>query len=398
MGLIRAKTGHRLLFTASVLVFTALSLHVFRKETQKEWVAYQREFQAMYEQKVQEKIADPKISGDPVELAKWEKQFREARAQRPHLRRVYLPDAEVRDLCTSCHLGIDSPLFVDAPEPFRSHPGNMLESHPGEKYGCTVCHGGQGTGTTTHAAHGLEESWLNPLIPDKYLTATCIGCHETSYGLEGAEPMEVGRLTFAKYGCYGCHESAGFRDPPKFGPPFDGVKDKLSGEHWLISWLRAPEKMRSDTLMPAFQLTDDEMRDMTAFVLSLESGREYAKVDLSTASAQDGEGLFTDLGCKACHSPKADESSVTRRVPNLSDAGTKLNPDWIFEYLNDPRAHNPETRMPRLTLTEADRKNLTAYLMTLKGNDDIVRAEKLTLDGASLENGEKLTTKRPIPE
>jgi mono/diheme cytochrome c family protein len=391
MGLIRAKTGHRLLFTASVLVFAVLTLHVFRTEAQKEWVDYQREFRNMYEQKVREKMADPNIGADPVELAKWEKELREARAERPHLRRVFLPEAGVRDLCTSCHLGIDNPLFADAPEPFRSHPGNMLESHPGEKYGCTMCHGGRGTGTTTHAAHGLEESWLNPLIPEKYIKSTCIGCHETSYGLEGAEAMEIGRLAFAKYGCYGCHDSVGFEDLPKFGPPFDGFKDKLSGERWMLSWLRAPEKMRSDTLMPAFQLSDEEIRDVTAFVLSLESGKEYPEADLSTASAEEGEALFTDLGCKACHSPKREETSVSRRVPNLSDAGTKLNPDWIFEYLDDPRGHNPETRMPKLNITEADRKNLTAYLMTLKGNDELVQAEKLSLDGASLENGEKLT-------
>jgi mono/diheme cytochrome c family protein len=391
MNLIRAKTGQRLFFTASVLVFAVLSLYVFKKETQREWIEYQRRFQVMYEQKVKEKIADPGINSDPLELAKWEKQLREITNGRPYLRRVYLPDAGVRDLCTSCHLGIDNPLFADAPEPFRAHPGKMLESHPGEKFGCTICHGGQGTGTSTHAAHGLEESWLNPLIPDKYIKSTCIGCHETSHGLEGAEEMEAGRVAFAKYGCYACHGANGFEGQPTFGPPFDGFKDKLSSERWMLSWLRAPEKMRPRTIMPAFQLSDDDIRDITAFVLSLESEKNYPQVDLSTASSKEGEGLFTDLGCKACHSPSREEGSLSRRIPNLSEAGTKLNPEWIFEYLNDPRGHNPETRMPELTITEADRKNLTAYLMTLKDNDELVRAETLSLEGASIENGEKLT-------
>jgi len=391
MSLIRAKTGQRVLFAASALIFAALSLCVFKRETQKEWIDYQREFSAMYEEKVLEKLNDPATSADPLAKKKWQKQLREIRSERPRLRRIYLPDAHIRDLCTTCHMGIDNPLFVDASEPFRAHPGKMLELHPAEKFGCTICHGGRGTGATTHAAHGLEESWFNPLIPKKYLEATCIGCHETSFGLEGADEVEAGRAAFAQHGCYGCHDARGFENPPRFGPTFEGLKDKLSGERWMLSWLRAPEKMRPKTIMPTFELADEEIRDITAFVLSLDPGNEYPKADLSGALPEEGERLFTDLGCQACHSPKSEEDSLTRRVPNLSEAGTKLSADWIFEYLKEPRAYNPETRMPRLSITEADRKNLTVYLMTLKGNSDIVASETLNTDGASIENGGKLT-------
>jgi mono/diheme cytochrome c family protein len=390
MNMIRAKTGQRVLFSAVVLVFAALSHRVFRDETRREWVAYQHEFQQLYEQIILEKIDSPAVSADPLASEKWEKQLRELHSEQPHLRRIFLPDADVRDLCITCHLGIDNPLFADAPEPFRTHPGILLEQHPVEKFGCTICHNGQGVGTSTIAAHGLEETWFNPLIPNQYLQSTCIGCHETSFALEGGEILEAGRLAFAKYGCYGCHEARSFPMPPKFGPPFEGLQDKLSDERWMLSWLRAPEKMRSQTVMPTFKLSDHEMRDLTAFVLSLESGTEYPTADLPEASAQEGEQLFTDLGCKACHSPGRNEESFTRRIPNIADAGIKLNGDWILEYLKDPRAYNPETRMPKLDITEADRKNLTAYLLTLKDNSDILNQEELTTQGASAENGGKL--------
>jgi len=390
MSLIRAKTGQRLLFTISAVIFAALSFYVFRQETQKEWIKYQREFKMMCEAKIEEKIADPKIGGDPLERAKWEKQLREAKAERPHLRRIFLPDANVRDLCMTCHLGINDPLFSDSSEPFRAHPGKMLESHPPEKFGCTMCHGGRGVGTNTHSAHGLEEHWFDPLIPGQYLKATCIGCHETAFGLEGAEEMEAGASVFAKYGCQACHAADGLEDIQKFGPPFEGLKKKLSGERWMLSWLKNPEKMRPRTIMPAFVLGDDEIRDVTAFVLSLEFEKDYPGVNLADASSQEGERLFTDLGCKACHSPVREEESLTRRVPNLSDAGAKLDSDWVFEYINDPRVYNSETRMPRVTLTEDDRKNITAYLMTLKDNEELIAGITLSSEGASIENGEKL--------
>jgi len=366
-------------------------LCVFKMERKKEWIAYQREFGAMYEEKILEKMDAPAVSEDPLANAKWKRRRQEIQSEQPRLRRVYLPDAGVRDLCATCHLGVDNSLFSDAPEPFRAHPGKMLEFHPADKFGCTICHAGQGTGATTIAAHGLEDDWFNPLIPKKYLASSCIGCHETPFKLEGAEEVEAGRKAFAKHGCYGCHAASGFEDTPKFGPTFEGLKNKLSNERWMISWLRAPEKLRPRTIMPTFELTDEEIRDLTAFVLSLPSDKEYSKANISAASPEEGETLFTDLGCRACHSPKADEDPLTRRTPNLSGAGAKLSADWIFEYLKDPRAHNPETRMPRLDITEADRGNLTAYLMTLKDGGAIIDSEILTTEGASIENGEKLT-------
>lgn len=390
MSLIRAKTGQRALFVASVVALAVVSYLALWTESQREWIDYQKEFQKKYEEKLAQKIGAPEMSGDPMELEKWEKQLREVRSTRSHLRQVFLPDAGVRDLCMTCHLGVDNPFFADEPEPFRTHPGSLLETHPVEKFGCAICHNGQGVGTAAHAAHGYEETWLKPLYPEKYLQASCIGCHETSYGLEGAEELEKGRLVFAKYGCYGCHSARGFEDVPKYGPPFEGLRDKMADERWVLSWIRGPEKMRPRTTMPAFELTDEEVRDIAAFALSLESGKHYPPVDLSTTSVQEGERRFTDLGCRACHSASRDEESVRRRVPNLSEAGVKFKPDWVFEYLKDPRAYNPETRMPTLDITEQDRRRLTAYLMTLKDNSDIVESEKLSTDGASLENGEKL--------
>ncbi len=34
--------------------------------------------------------------------------------------------------------------FETAENPYRTHPAEILRSHPIEKYGCTSCHGGQG--------------------------------------------------------------------------------------------------------------------------------------------------------------------------------------------------------------------------------------------------------------
>ena len=138
MSLIRAKTGQRILFAATVVVLAVLSYLVFRAETQSEWIAYQREFKDVYRSKILERLDDPEVADDPLAKGKWEKQLRELNAARPGIQRIYLPGAHVRDLCTTCHLGIDNPLFADAPEPLTSHPGRMLDYHPPQQFGCTL--------------------------------------------------------------------------------------------------------------------------------------------------------------------------------------------------------------------------------------------------------------------
>ncbi len=48
------------------------------------------------------------------------------------------------DRCMTCHLGMENPAMSEAPQPHTKHPGEFLVQHPVEKFGCTVCHGGQG--------------------------------------------------------------------------------------------------------------------------------------------------------------------------------------------------------------------------------------------------------------
>ncbi|MFH1620252.1 MAG: c-type cytochrome, partial [bacterium] len=368
MSSIRGSTYRRMIFRAIILTFILLVKPTFAEQNQEEWKAYQREFAQFCQEKG--------ISQQDLSV--------------PKERETVVPEAGIRDLCMTCHMGIDSPLFADAREPFRTHPGKTLEQHPATKFGCTVCHQGNGGSLVKQEAHGRGENQSNPLIPTKHLQCNCIGCHETPYELEGAEKAEAGRLAFEKYACYACHRAAGFEDLPKYAPPHRDFKKKLLNTKWIISWLRNPRAMRPGTIMPDFKLGDNEIRDLAAFLLSLETEKEYPKVDLSAASADKGKEFFVELGCKACHSEKKEENSFRRHVPNLADAGVKLNPSWILEELKDPKAINPDARVPKLDIKEEDALSIIAYLTTLKANNEIVAGEKLGLEGASPENGKKL--------
>ena len=56
------------------------------------------------------------------------------------------------DRCTSCHLGIANPDYIDASQPYTTHPNldlylSSTSPHSYEQFGCTSCHAGRGRGT-----------------------------------------------------------------------------------------------------------------------------------------------------------------------------------------------------------------------------------------------------------
>jgi len=81
-----------------------------------------------------------------------------------NFRQVFLPKLDRVDRCTTCHVGIDDPGMVDAELPLRSHSGTVFEHHPLDKFGCTVCHDGQGRAVDLESAHGEGQHWGQPLL------------------------------------------------------------------------------------------------------------------------------------------------------------------------------------------------------------------------------------------
>jgi mono/diheme cytochrome c family protein len=79
-----------------------------------------------------------------------------------------------------------------------------------------------------------------------------------------------------------------------------------------------------------------------------------------------GRELLESLGCVACHR-SSQPLLKTQGAPDLSDAGRRLKPEWIFRWLENPRQFQIESGMPALPHSEQDRADLTAFLSMLKG-------------------------------
>ena len=234
------------------------------------------------------------------------------------------------DRCTTCHKGIDmvradgSPLYTEALleqlnakqspywRAFLTHPKPELYTaanspHPRETFGCTICHAGQGSGTTfTYASHspnsltqehqwqtkyGWHEVhfWEDPMLPKRFYESSCLKCHvhvvdlehHPKYG-EPAPKLLRGYHLVRQYGCFGCHEINGYaagrrigpdlrlepqteaerqraeadpNQPPgtmrKVGPSLRYIAEKTA-QDWVERWIKHPAAFRPSTRMPRF--------------------------------------------------------------------------------------------------------------------------------------------------
>ena len=70
--------------------------------------------------------------------------------------------------------------------------------------------------------------------------------------------------------------------------------------------------------------------------------KNSGKVD---ESAQ-GELLLAELNCVACHAPGAQSRVMPKGAPDLSEAGLRITPQYLRDYLSGPHQIKPGTTMP----------------------------------------------------
>ena len=377
--MMRGTPGMRLTMAILSPMFLVLCVVAIRGEETRPWMHFQEEFKSLYVTRATAKLQEATARQDAAEQARWQRVVDEVSHSQPEIAQVYLEDLKVADRCMTCHRGIDNPLFQDAPEPFRTHPGELLKHHDVSSFGCTPCHQGQGVATTVEGGHGREANWLSPLLPTAYVQASCARCHEVTHGVAGAAVVSRGADLFMAKGCYGCHDVKGMRYLPRFSPPLTPLKSKLADpKAWVYAWVKNPTQVSPETAMPDFTLAEDEVGKITAFLLSLPPGKSYERVALDGASVEEGERLVTERGCRGCHGIKADEHSVSPRVPHLAGIGSKVTPEWLDRWIANPKDYNPDAAMPKAELTDAERHAVVAYLLTLKRAESLPAAPDLS--------------------
>lgn len=318
------------------------------------------------------------------------------------------------------------------PLPFRSHPRldlfvGSLSPHPASTFGCTICHGGQGSATAFRFAshtpndpqqaaqwrkeHGWfwNPDWDPPMRPARFLQSGCLRCHHDVVDLEPtrrypdppAPKLLAGYHLVRQHGCFGCHEINGagpsgerlgpdLRSQPRVGPSLRDLAGKLD-RTFVRDWIEQPSRFRPRTRMPRLfgmyehlagpslahtrRLEAVELSALTEYLLAV----SRPIVPLGTPSgvsespsAQRGKRLFALHGCLACHRHQDFPQSKATQGPDLTNLGSKLGTPagakWLARWLRDPAHHAPQTLMPNALLEPIGKTDpvadLAAYLMS----------------------------------
>ncbi|MBS1903204.1 MAG: c-type cytochrome [Bacteroidetes bacterium] len=334
---------------------------------------------------------DTLISGDKTEIANWKKANK-------------YNDPEHYKIKTN---GDTVVAVVSAL--YRMHPNVdlMIKKHrvgeptaPGV-LGCTSCHEGQGQSIVSEEfAHGFERHWSQPLLTGHYVESSCQNCHSGKFDFEDAKYISMGKKLFIGFGCYGCHPMPGLEEQTGQGPSLLNVSKKVTAD-WMYQWIKNPRGWSHSTRMPNFMFTDEEARQVTAFIMDRSKESNYAPLAHRSGGgdALKGKQTFFDAGCVACHSIDDYKSDDLMRVkegnsfgPNLNKEGSKVTAEWLFDWLKNPKNYQAHSRMPSLRLSDDEASDLTAYLMQHTGSNDSVKTGftgSLT-NAADITAGEKL--------
>lgn len=303
------------------------------------------------------------------------------------IRQVLLPGLQRVDRCTTCHMGVEDPTMKKSPQPYTFHPN--LAPHVPSRFGCTICHGGQGLATDRQNAHGEVEFWREPLLPKRYIRASCGRCHKEG-DVPGVPELAEGRRQFETHGCRGCHKLNGVGG--SIGPDLTEEGASRRSPAWLERHFLAPNTVSPESPMPNFHFTEEQARALTFYMLSLTSeqmGTYYSSVR-SIPSAGYGRQLFVEKNCIACHTIGG---VGAKGGLDLLGVTRQHSPGWLDEQLVNPQLVYPGSTMPEYDLETNARKAIIAFMAAATAEDAKAilsrRARPLTAEAAAIEAGKQ---------
>ena len=175
-------------------------------------------------------------------------------------------------------------------------------------------------------------------------------------------------------GCGNCHSGIqGSTVINKNAPDlsYSGLK---YNEAYLYDYLKSPQTVRQhigNSRMPNFQFSDDEAYALTIFLMSKVSlPKERVLKKRRYKSNENTFALInTEYQCTACHSLNG---SGNNKSIDLSLAGRRLKPEWLFDIILKPSAYVPRAS-PMPTFFNEDKEayekisEIVGYLKDLDG-------------------------------
>ena len=373
----------KLVLSVVGILFFVLTAYLFYSSLTPEWSAYQSDFKDL----VGEKFGHERAALVPTGL-----------------QQLYVKELGKSDRCITCHLGVEWKGLEGAPEPFRSHPKEILEKHPLLKFGCTTCHGGQGYATDAQAAHGLIEHWEEPLLGkdlgDFYvlndksalMQMNCNTCHRYEKETRGMGYINRAKELITLKGCRACHVVngrggtvgpdltwEGAKSPEQFN--YERIKGFNSEFTWQAAHLKNPKELAPTTVMPNFNFSSADAQALAMLVMSWRKekipieyipGHNYRDVPSKEELEKEermlkGPGsFFVKKNCFVCHSVSTLGIDAAAQIgPDLAMAVEDVQARFgrtLDDFLARPTGTMEVVLSTMISLTDAEKREAVEKL------------------------------------
>ena len=192
------------------------------------------------------------------------------------------------------------------------------------------------------------------------------------------EQMARGADLFISRGCFNCHVLEGVPDSGEFAPSLADLADKkleklsfgtgpaVAGlPDYIAAKLQAPRLFGDNLKMPLFDLPPAAVGRLTTFALAQSSSipPAYQQQKSAPEVVIGGEvgKLIERYRCLSCHMINGRGGSL---APDLSAEGSRVQRQWLIDYLQKPYAIQPtlSERMLRFNMTTKEAGLLADYI------------------------------------
>jgi mono/diheme cytochrome c family protein len=225
----------------------------------------------------------------------------------------------------------------------------------------------------------------------------------TAATLENPQLVEQGKALVRKYGCFACHQINGMDQESRIGVELSTFGAKVLEElyfgsktdiprtwnawtYWKLENPRIYATEHVEQLMPNFNLAEE---DIIALRVWLQSRVEKVPPEKWQApdharllEIQAGRRMIEFHNCQGCHIiddkggyvRRLYEENPTSAPPILNGEGAKVQPQWLFGFLQDP-ARQPlrfwlKIRMPTFGFDTAQTTQVVNYFKAVADLED----------------------------
>jgi cytochrome c551/c552 len=196
------------------------------------------------------------------------------------------------------------------------------------------------------------------MTPERFIESNCLKCHNEVVDLEPSErfpeppapKLVKGYELIRQYGCYGCHEINGFDGPTKrvgpdlrLEPNFAEVAGQILNDQGLSPTER--------DLAGKLQVRPDSNEIRNELMQSIRADADSEKKPAQDGSQAPKPRLTSETHALVDALKDVDTPGPFRKVgPSLRHLNSKVDLNWVYNWIRKPSNFRPTTRMPQFFL------------------------------------------------